>query len=116
MGLLSEGFGQPGSLVDELVRSAARRFAEIGCTVGEISVPWHRRALPLFAVIFTDGATYQLLEGNGYGLGAEGLYDPELMSYLAGRRYAKADQLATIVQGDGGGRPLQLANTRRRII
>jgi amidase len=98
VGLLTEGFGQPGSQVDELVRSAAQRFTEIGCTVGEISVPWHRHALYVFAVIFTDGATYQMLDGNGYGLGAEGLYDPELMAYFADRRSAKADQLSSIVK------------------
>jgi amidase len=98
VGLLSEGFGQPGSQVDELVRSAAQRFAEIGCTVGEISVPWHRHALSVFAVIFTDGATCQMLDGNGYGPGADGLYDPELMAYFASRRSAEADQLSSIVK------------------
>jgi amidase len=98
VGLLAEGFGQPGSQVDELVRTAAQRFTEIGCTVGEISVPWHRHALYVFAVIFTDGATYQMIEGNGYGLGADGLYDPELMAYFASRRSAKADQLSSIVK------------------
>jgi amidase len=66
-------------------------------------VPWHRHALPVFAVIFTDGATYQMLEGNGYGLGADGLYDPELMSYFAVRRCANADQLSTIVKATAVG-------------
>ncbi|MGH3522772.1 MAG: amidase, partial [Mycobacterium sp.] len=98
VGLLSEGFSQPGSQVDELVRSATRRFTEIDCTVGEISVPWHRHALAVFAVIFTDGATYQMLDGNGYGLGADGLYDPELMAYFATRRIAAADQLSAVVK------------------
>jgi amidase len=98
VGLLSEGFGQSGSQVDDVVRAAAHRFTELGCTVGEISVPWHRHALHVFAVIFTDGATYQMLDGNGYGLGAEGLYDPELMAYFASRRFDNADQLSTIVK------------------
>lgn len=98
VGLLSEGFGQPGSQVDELVRAATHRFTELGCAVGEISVPWHRHALHVFAVVFTDGATYQMLDGNGYGLGAEGLYDPELMAYFASRRSEKADQLSTVVK------------------
>jgi amidase len=98
VGLLSEGFSQRGSQVDSLVHSAAWRFTEIGCTVGEISVPWHRHALNVFAVILGDGVTYQMLDGNGYGLGVDGLYDPELMSYFAGRRSAKADQLSSIVK------------------
>ena len=100
VGIVSEGFGQPGSRpeVDDLVRSAARQFTEIGCTVGEISVPWHRTAIHVFAVIFTDGATYQMVDGNGYGLGMDGLYDPELMAHFARQRAVKADQLASIIK------------------
>ncbi|BAX94457.1 amidase [Mycobacterium shigaense] len=100
VGLLTEGFGQQGSLpaADELVRSAAHRFAEIGCAVGEISVPWHHDALHVFTVIITDGAAHQMLDGNGYGLGAEGLYDPELMAHFASRRNARPDQFASTVK------------------
>ncbi len=100
VGILAEGFGQPGSqpAVDEAVRSAAQRFTEIGCTVSETSVPWHRNAFHIFTVIVTDGATYQMLDGNGYGLGVDGLYDPELMAYFAHRRRAKADQLAAVIK------------------
>lgn len=100
VGILVEGFGQPGSLpeVDELVRSSARRLAEIGCAVGEISVPWHRNAIHVFNVIFADGATYQMLDGNGYGLGADGLYDPELMAHFAIQRTANADHLASTIK------------------
>jgi amidase len=100
IGILTEGFGQPGSLpeVDELVRSAARRFTEIGCSVGEISLPWHRHALHVFNVIVTDGATYQMLDGNGYGLGVDGLYDPELMAHFARQRGANADRFASTIK------------------
>jgi amidase len=100
VGILTEGFGQPGSLpeLDDLVRSAAQRFTEIGCTVGEISVPWHRNALHVFAVIMTDGATYQMLDGNGYGLGVDGLYDPELMAHFARQRAVMADQFASTIK------------------
>ncbi len=100
VGIVVEGFGQPGSLpeVDELVRSAARRFTEIGGTVAEISVPWHRHAVHIFNVIFADGTTYQMLDGNGYGLGFDGLYDPELMVHFATQRAAKADDLASTIK------------------
>ncbi|HTQ20806.1 amidase [Mycobacterium sp.] len=100
VGVLTEGFGQSGALpeVDELVRSAAQRFTEIGCTVAEVSVPWHRKAVHVFGVIFTEGATYQMLDGNGYGLGAEGLYDPELMAHFASQRAVTADRLASVVK------------------
>ncbi|MDI3313680.1 MAG: amidase [Mycobacterium sp.] len=100
VGVVTEGFGQPGSRpeADELVRSAAQQFTEIGCTVGEISVPWHRHAFHLFTVIITDGASYQLLDGNGYGLGVEGFYDPELMAHFATQRVAMADQLSGTIK------------------
>ncbi|OBA81562.1 amidase [Mycobacterium sp. 1164966.3] len=100
VGLVVEGFGQPGALpaVDELVRSAAQRLTEIGCTVSEVSIPWHRRALHVFAVIFTDGSTYQMLEGNGYGLGVDGLYDPELMAHFAKQRAGMSDQCAVTIK------------------
>jgi amidase len=100
VGILTEGFGQPGSRpeVDDLVRSAARRLTEIGCTVGEISVPWHRNAIHVFTVIITDGASYQMLDGNGYGLGVDGLYDPELMAHFARQQAVKADQFASTIK------------------
>lgn len=100
VGILTEGFGWANSRpqADELVRSAARRFIEIGCTVGEISVPLHPRAIHVFNVIITDGATYQMLEGNGSGLGVDGLYDPELMAHFARQRAAKADQFASTIK------------------
>lgn len=100
VGIVAEGFGQPGSLpeADDLVRSAAHRFTEIGCAVDDISLPWHHTALHVFTVIFTDGATYQMLDGNGYGLGADGLYDPELMAHFATGRVTHADQLANTVK------------------
>jgi amidase len=100
VGLLLEGFGQPGSRpeVDELVRSAAQRLTEIGCNVDEISVPWHRTAFHLFTVIITDGAAAQMLDGNGYGVGVDGLYDPELMAHFARQRLAKADQFSSTIK------------------
>lgn len=98
VGILTEGFGRRRSLpeVDDLVRSAAHRFAEIGCSVAEVSVPWHHSALALSAVICTDGGASQLLEGSG--LGVDGFYDPEIMAHFATQRRAKADQLAAIVK------------------
>lgn len=100
VGVLTEGFGHRRSQpeVDELVRAAAYRFTEIGCSVGEISVPWHRGTLALSAIFCTEGGIYQMLEGNGSGLGAEGLYDPDLMAHFATQRRAHADQLSAIVK------------------
>ena len=100
VGILVEGFGQPGALadVDALVRASAQRFTEAGCTVADVSVAWHRAAIHVVNVVMTDGATHQMMDGNGYGLGAEGLYDPELMAHFARGRAAAADDLAAPVK------------------
>ena len=84
VGVVAEGFGwaelsEPG--VDETVRAAAARLSEAGMEVEDFDLPWHRHALHVWNVIATDGATVQMVEGNGYGYNWEGLYDPELIAY-----------------------------------
>jgi amidase len=90
IGVVSEGFAIPGLSqpgVDEAVRAAIATLGAAGASVSEISVPWHRDGLHVWNVIATDGATNQMIDGNGYGLNAPGLYDPELVAHYArGRR------------------------------
>ncbi|MET0197792.1 MAG: amidase [Rhodococcus fascians] len=100
VGVVDEGFGhdasQPG--VDAEVRSAALMLSEAGCIVENVGIPWHRHAFHVWNVIATDGGAYQMLDGNGYGMGAEGLYDPELMAHFASRRIEFADELSETVK------------------
>lgn len=100
VGVLAEGFAVPGATqpgVDETVRAAIARLAAAGAQVTEVSVPWHRDAPNLWAVIGTDGGFAQLLEGNGYGMNAPGLYDPELIAWFArGRREHAAGLSVTL--------------------
>ena len=100
IGIVTEGFGHDASQpqVDAAVRAAAYRLTEAGAVVDEVSIPWHRHAFHVWNVIATDGAAYQMLDGNGYGLNADGLYDPEQMAYFAGRRIEHADALADTVK------------------
>jgi amidase len=88
--VIKEGFGIPGLSqpgVDETVRGAIAVLAEAGAVVSEISLPWHRDGLHVWNVIATDGATNQMIDGNGYGMNSPGLYDPELIvHYARGRR------------------------------
>ena len=88
--VVAEGFGIPGVSqpgVDETVRTAIRTLEAAGAAVSEISLPWHRDGLHVWNVIATDGATNQMIDGNGYGMNSPGLYDPELIAYYArGRR------------------------------
>ncbi|HEY7146219.1 MAG TPA: amidase [Streptosporangiaceae bacterium] len=88
--VVREGFGipelsQPG--VDDAVRAAVDALARGGAVVSEVSLPWHRDGLHVWNVIATDGATGQMIDGNGYGMNAPGGYDPELIAHYArGRR------------------------------
>nr|WP_244332427.1 amidase [Gordonia polyisoprenivorans] len=100
IGVVAEGFGHASSQTesDEVVRTAARRFADAGAVVDEISIPWHRDAFHVWNVIATDGGAYQMLDGNGYGLNAGGLYDPEQMQFFAEQRITRADDLSETVK------------------
>lgn len=93
--VVQEGFGIPGLSqpgVDESVRAAVAALAAAGAAVSEISIPWHRDGLHVWNVIATDGATNQMIDGNGYGMNAGGLYDPELIAHYAkGRREHAAE-------------------------
>jgi amidase len=100
IGVLTEGFAIPGISqpgVDEAVRGAIEVLRGAGADVREVSVPWHRDAPHLWAVIGTDGAFSQMLEGNGYGMNVPGLYDPELIAHFArGRREHAASMSITL--------------------
>ncbi len=100
IGVVTEGFAIPGvSLpgVDETVRGAIATLAAAGAVLREVSIPWHRDAQHLWAVIGTDGAFSQMLEGNGYGMNVPGLYDPELIAHFAkGRREHAAEMSVTL--------------------
>jgi amidase len=93
--VVAEGFGIPGLSqpgVDQAVRAAIEALASAGAEVSQISVPWHRDGLHVWNVIATDGATNQMIDGNGYGMNFPGLYDPELIvHYARGRREHAAE-------------------------
>jgi amidase len=66
--------------------------------VEDVSVPWHRHAMHVWNVIATDGATVQMIDGNGYGWNWDGLYDPELIAYYGRQRREVADAWSETVK------------------
>ena len=100
IGVIKEGFAIPGVSqpgVDETVSAAIATLREAGAVVREVSIPWHLDAVHLWAVIGTDGALNQMLDGNGYGMNVPGLYDPELIAHFArGRRGHAAEMSVTL--------------------
>ena len=100
VGVVTQGFGwaelsEAG--VDDTVRAAAGRLRELGIEVVDLDLPWHRHALHVWNVIATDGATVQMIEGNGYGWNYEGRYDPELIAHYGRQRREVVDRWSPTV-------------------
>lgn len=95
IGIVKEGFGHTNSEpdVDAKVRAAADILARCGASVDEISVPWHLKGLPIWTPIASEGATNQMMHGNGMGTGWEGLYTTSLLDFHANWRN-RADELS----------------------
>jgi amidase len=100
IGVLREGFGTDVSdpAVDDAVRLAIEVLRESGLTVDEVSIPSHVDALAIWNVIGTEGAAFQMIDGNAYGMNAQGLYDPELIAHFAAGRVARGKDLAAPVK------------------
>lgn len=100
IGVVTEGFGTPVSdpAVDAAVRDAIDALRSAGLVAEEVSVPWHVDAMHVWNVIATEGAAYQMLDGNAYGLNWQGLYDPELIGHYAKGRKENGDQLSKTVK------------------
>jgi amidase len=100
IGVLREGFASPGSMVgvDNIVRAVVERLASRGLPTEEVSVPWHLDAKHVWDVIATEGTTFQMLDGNGYGMNSWGLYDDELIAHFARERLERAASLSTTVK------------------
>jgi amidase len=95
IGVLQEGFGHANSEpdVEQRVRNAAERFAKLGATVEDVSVPAHVHGFPVWAAIRGDAACVTLLEMNGAGINHEGLYVTSLMEKAMAWR-SRADDFA----------------------
>jgi amidase len=87
IGVVTEGFQLANSnpAVSAVVRGTLQALAAAGHLVEEVSIPWHRHGSAIWDVISVEGATWQMVQGNGYGLNWKGRYDPELMSYYGHR-------------------------------
>jgi amidase len=100
IGVVTEGFGTPGSDpgVDDAVRAAVETLRGAGLAVEDVSVPWHTDAMHVWNVIATEGATAQMVDGNAYGINWKGLYDPELIAHYGQQWRQRADRLSETVK------------------
>ena len=93
--LVPEGFGHANSEpeVDATVRQAAEALRSLGATVDEVSIPLHKMGQAIWLPVAAEGATAQMMLGNGYGFNWKGLYVTSLLDFHAGWR-DRADELS----------------------
>ncbi len=88
IGVVSEGFSLANSdpAVNETVREAIETLRRAGLDAEDVSIPWHAYGSAIWDVISVEGATWQMVDGNAYGMNWKGYYDPELIGHY-GRRW-----------------------------
>jgi amidase len=90
--VLKEGFGWEGDseeVVDNAVRVAIRALGELGADVKEASVPMHRDGIHLWNAIAVEGATAQMVKGDGFGFNWRGHYSLTLRDFYGRARRAR---------------------------
>ena len=99
IGVLTEGFGLPESdaEVDQKVREAANRLAELGAEVADVSIPWHSNANAVSWGLIAEGAA-GLLQTSGTGRHFEAQYNPGLAQALGNGLRAQANELPPTVK------------------
>jgi amidase len=95
IGVLTQGFEMANAEADVLsmVRKGAAVFQRMGAIVEDVSVPMHSTALVIWSAIAHEGATAQMMLGNGFGFNWKGLYVTSLLDAHAAWRQ-RADELS----------------------
>jgi amidase len=93
--VVEEGFGHSQSMpqVDAIVRDAAERFKGLGATVDTVSIPMHRLGSAIWLPVAAEGATMQMMLGNGFGFNWQGLYITSMLNFHNAWRN-RADELS----------------------
>ena len=99
--IVEEGFAWPGASeqdVDDAVRAAAERYAQLGATVETISIPWHRDGAHIWNGIAVEGATMLMVVGNSMGTNWKGHYTTSLLDAYARGRLTRPNDLPETVK------------------
>jgi amidase len=96
IGILTEGFGtaEADPAVDDAVRAAIDVLKAQGLVAEPVSIPWHRDAQAVWNVVITEGGTFQMMDGNAFGMNHQGSYDPELIAYYGRQRREQAAEMS----------------------
>jgi len=101
LALVREGFGIEGLSeqdVDEAVGQAARAYAKLGAKVEEVSIPWHRDAMPVWNAVALEGATAIMVAGSSIAHGAKGHYATGMVDVFGANRRANGERLSETVK------------------
>lgn len=87
IGVVTEGFGRDNSDpdIDDIVRAAVGALQSAGLVTEDVSIPWHVHGAAIWDVISVEGAVWQMVDGNAYGLNWKGQYDPEQMAFYGAK-------------------------------
>jgi amidase len=93
--VVPEGFGHPQSeaKVDALVRAAAETFKSLGAKVETVAIPMHLAGPAIWLPVGAEGATMQMMLGNGFGFNWQGLYVTSMLDFHSGWK-TRADELS----------------------
>jgi amidase len=93
--VVEEGFGHSQAMprVDAIVREAAQRFKGLDATVDTVSIPMHRQGSAIWLAVAAEGATMQMMLGNGFGFNWQGLYVTSMLDFHSAWR-TRADELS----------------------
>ncbi|GJD49377.1 Amidase [Methylobacterium crusticola] len=93
--VVQEGFGHPQSQAasDAVVREAADRFRSLGAAVETVSIPMHALGAAIWLPVAAEGATMQMMRGNGFGFNWQGLYVTSMLDFHSMWR-GRADELS----------------------
>jgi len=97
--VVKEGFDRPESepAVDEMVRAAAGRFADLGAKVEEVSIPMHIDGVAIWTAIAAEGGAELMVKGNATGTNWQGYYPTSLLdAYARGWRSRPNDLPDTV--------------------
>jgi amidase len=101
VGVVREGFGWEGSseeAVDRVVKAAARAMSSQGAQVSDVSIPMHRDGLHIWTGIALEGATAQMVRGDGAGWNYRGHYLEGLCDFYGRARRARANDFPLTVK------------------
>src|ERR1700761_487470 len=93
--MVEESFGWEQSMpqVDSVVKQAAAKLRDMGAIVDVVSIPMHRIGAAIWLPVAAEGATMQMMLGNGFGFNWQGLYVTSMLDFHSAWR-TRADELS----------------------